>query len=196
MAMPGTDVSLAALVFLDGEEINSTVLAFAMTLEQQGVRLGGIVQIARDSPGCDCPETHVLDLASGQRLPILQNLGAHSQSCRIDSSALAIASGFLNQAIESKAEIIFVNRFGKLEAEGRGLFAEIAAAALARIPTLVCVSAKYLKAWREFASDLAVELPCSADALHQWWSQLEPKDRRYNLKSGSDALLAKQEWIE
>jgi hypothetical protein len=188
MAMPGTDVSLAALVFRDGEEINSTVLAFAMKLEQLGVRLGGIVQIARDSLGCDCPETHVLDLASGQRLPILQNLGAHSQSCRIDSSAIAIVSGFLNQAIESKADIIFVNRFGKLEAEGKGLFAEIAAAALAGIPTLVCVSAKYLEAWREFASDLAVELPCSADALHQWWSRLAPKASELQFEIESDAL--------
>jgi hypothetical protein len=173
--MPALSKPLAGLVFHDGDEINSIVHAFAMDLAKQAVRLGGIVQVDHNSPGCECQETHVLDLASGQRLPILQNLGSLSHSCRVDVAALAIASSFLVKAIENEAELIFVNRFGKLEAEGKGLFAEIAAAALANIPTLVCVSAKYLEAWREFASDLAVELPCAPSALNHWWSHLSPR---------------------
>ncbi len=165
---------LAAVVFRENDQINSTVSDFATRVAEQGFKLGGVLQVSQNTPDCVCREIHLLDLASGQQIPILQNLGSQSQSCRVDTAALAMVSGILSQAIEKNAELIFINRFGKLEAEGKGLWAEIGEAASREIPTLVCVSVKFLPAWRDFAGDFADELPCGPQALQDWWLSLAP----------------------
>jgi nucleoside-triphosphatase THEP1 len=164
--------SLAAVVFHETDKINSVVQNFAAALAEQGFKLGGILQISQNTPDCSCKETHVLDLASGQRIPILQNLGTLSQSCRVDTAALAKVSGILSHAMAQDADVIFINRFGKLEAEGKGLWAEIGEAVSLGIPTLVCVSVKFLAAWRAFSGDLAEELTCGPLELQNWWSSL------------------------
>lgn len=170
--MSGHAKPLAAVVFNETEHINSTLQRFAAQLAEQGVNLGGILQVSENTPDCTCKVTHVLDLASGERIPILQNLGSQSQSCRVDTAAIAVVSGILSRAIEQNAELIFINRFGKLEAEGKGLWAETGEAAARGIPTLVCVSVKFLQAWRDFSGDFAEELACSLQALQDWWSDV------------------------
>lgn len=174
--MSGTDPAeaktLAAIVFGEGEDPNIIVADFADELARRGHRIGGLIQIAATAQDCECRETHVLDVETGARLPILQDLGRHSQSCRIDPAALANAGHLISGAIARKPELLFINRFGKLEAEGKGLFAEIGEAAASEIPTLVSVSTRYLDPWRQFTMGLDVELACSRAALDQWWSEI------------------------
>ncbi|WP_026606133.1 DUF2478 domain-containing protein [Methylocapsa acidiphila] len=164
--------TLAALVYGEGEDPNSLVAEFADELARRGHRLGGVVQIAASAQDCDCRDTYVLDLETGERLSILQDLGRHSQSCRIDPAALAAIGQRLSAAIARGPELLFLNRFGKLEADGKGLYAEIGEAAAAEIPTLVCVSARYLEPWRLFAGGLDEELPCCGESLRKWWSNI------------------------
>ncbi len=76
-------------------------------------------------------------------------------------------------AIARSPELLFINRFGKLEADGRGVLAEIGSAAAAGIPTLVSVSIRFLDQWRQFTMGLDEELACSSSALDQWWSDIK-----------------------
>jgi len=164
--------SLAAIVFENGDEVNAMVTDFALKLGAAGVRLGGFVQISEDTENCGCKDTYVLDLKTGQRTKILQDLGSGSQGCRVDPAALAEIGQLVANALTHAPELVIINRFGKLESEGKGLRDEIATAALSGTPTLVCVSTRYLEAWRAFAPDLSEELTCAPDALAAWWQNV------------------------
>jgi len=163
---------LAALVFNDGEDVNRLVADFAENLVRKGFRLGGIIQISAEVEACACKDTHVRDLETGAHLPILQDLGKHSESCRIDTSALAEIGQLISAAIARRPDLLFVNRFGKLEAEGKGLFGGIGEAVAAGIPTLVVVATRYLAPWRHFTEGLDEELSCSTGDLEAWWQGL------------------------
>ncbi len=165
--------NLAALVFETGEEVNSVMAEFAEALAARGRRIAGFIQVSANTRGCACSETHVLDLESGVRIPILQDLGAHAQACRADSAALADVAARTLQALERRPDLLVINRFGRLESEGKGMREEIAAAAVAGIPVLVAVASRYLEAWRGFALGLGEELACSRAVVEDWWRQLE-----------------------
>jgi hypothetical protein len=173
--MAGDDLkTLAAVVFkAEADKINDVMAAFAAARAAQGLRLAGVVQVSAHTQGCACSETHVLDLESGARIPILQDLGSQSEACRADSAALADVAEILRRALARGPDLILINRFGRLEAEGKGLRAEIGAAAASGIPVLVGVSLRYLEAWRAFTSGLDVELACTSAALEDWWHRLE-----------------------
>jgi len=160
---------LAALVFKDGEDVNRLVADFAADLARQGFKLGGVIQISAEVEACACKDTHVLDLETGAHLPILQDLGRHSESCRIDTAALAEIGHLISAAIARRPDLLFINRFGKLEAEGKGVYGGIGEAAASGIPTLVVVSTRYLEPWRQFTQGLDEELSCSAGDLEAWW---------------------------
>lgn len=164
--------TLAAVVYGEGQDPNRVLGEFAEDLARRGHRLGGVVQVAAGAQGCECRDAHVLDLETGARLSILQDLGRHSQSCRIDPAALAAVGQLISQAIARNPELLFINRFGKLEAEGKGVFTEIGEAAAAGIPTLVAVSTRYLDPWRQFTFGLDEELACAGPSLRQWWSDI------------------------
>jgi hypothetical protein len=175
--------SLAALVFEDNVAANRIVAEFAAGLKRSGYRIGGMIQSADAAQDCDCRDTFLHDVESGETISILQDLGRHSQACRVDTAALSQAAHAIARAIERAPDLLFINRFGKLEAAGMGLYAEIGAAAAAGVPTLVCVSAKFIDAWRRFTMGLDEELPCSAAALNDWWDAVkgEPAESDRNL---------------
>ncbi len=164
---------LAALVFETSQSVNDVMAAFAAALAAQGKRLGGVIQVRADTKDVDCQEVHVLDLSTGARIPILQNLGSLSQSCRADSAALADAAAIIRQSLSLKPDLIFINRFGRLETEGKGMREEIGAVAASGIPVIIGVSSRYLDAWRDYADDLSTEVPCSLSALEAWWAKVE-----------------------
>lgn len=165
--------TLAAIVFEKSEEINPLMAAFAAALTDRGRRLAGFIQVSANTPGCACAETHVLDLESGARIPILQNLGIEAKACRANSAALAGVAAGLRAALERRPDLLIVNRFGRLESEGKGMREDIGAAALSGIPVLVGVATRYLEAWRAFTLGLDEELACSQIALDDWWRRLE-----------------------
>jgi nucleoside-triphosphatase THEP1 len=171
-AEPQKPKRLAAVVFENGDAANAIVTDFALALGASGTRLGGFVQISEDTENCGCKDTYVLDLQTGERTKILQDLGSGSQGCRVDPAALAGIGQLVSNALSHRPELVIINRFGRLESEGKGLRDEIATAALSGIPTLVCVSTRYLDAWREFATDLGDVLTCTPHALAAWWQSV------------------------
>ncbi len=177
--------SLAALVFNDNDAVNEIIADFAAALKRRGHRIAGMVQTVDVAQPCDCREVFLRDVETGEAISILQDLGTQSQSCRIDTTALADAAHRVARAIERSPELLFINRFGKLEAAGLGLYAEIGAAAAAGIPTLVCVSIKFIDSWRRFTMGLDEELPCSGAALERWWRAVNAQSAPSDLSLGA-----------
>jgi hypothetical protein len=161
---------IGAILFEEGEDINAIMADFAKDLVRSGCRVAGFVQVV-EAAADGRPEPQALDLETGARLPVFQNLGRSSGACRVDPSALVEIGQRLTDAMGRRPDILMINRFGRLESEGEGIFDEIAAAALSGIPVLIGVASRYHEAWRQFAMGLDDELACSRAALDAWWQR-------------------------
>jgi len=81
--------------------------------------------------------------------------------------------------VASDVELVIVNKFGKTEAEGRGLRSEIAEAILASKPVLTAVSTRIYPAWQSFTGSFGTMLICDESIVRGWWQDIAQKiDRR------------------
>lgn len=148
---------------------------FARIIQGQGYLTRGLVQ--RNAPiaeACACTMT-LVDLHSNREYRISQDLGSGSTCCRVDTSAVAEAGSVLRQAMASETDLIVVNKFGKLEAQGLGLADEMLAIMAQGIPLLTSVEPPLLERWRDFTGGLAVELPPACGTLMRWWEEVRPR---------------------
>ena len=153
-----------AAIFTDNGA-GDLLIAFAAELAGQGVRVRGLVQ-RHD------PDMHLVDVHSGQSFAITQNLGAQSEACRIDPTGFAEASQVLRAAVDQRAELVVINRFGKLEAGGGGLLDEMLALMADGVPVLTCVNSEQLAAWQTATGGGGTLLAPDLAALRQWWAEL------------------------
>ena len=182
-------LNLAAVIYRPEDDVDSLLASFATRVRGQGRRLGGIVQ--RNRRG-DCgPEKlmEVIDLMTDQTIPICQNLGSESTACKLDLAGLADASQAVRRAIADDVELVVVNKFGRSEAEGRGLRAEIADAIVAGLPVLTAVSERVYVAWCDFTGGFGTTLLCDEAIIEDWWYDISRRlDRRRLTLVGAAAL--------
>jgi len=140
----------------------------AHRLISDGLRVCGTVQInterQREGP-CDMD---VRVLPDGPVLRISQNLGLGARGCRLDSAALESAVGLVAKSLQTGADLLIVNKFGKRESEGGGFRPVIAEALAAGVPVLVGLNTLNAAAFQSFAAGLAIELPAEPRALSRW----------------------------
>jgi hypothetical protein len=159
---------LAAVVFEVGENVDAVLHQTIAALRLQGVRVGGVVQAVGKRWTACRREMLVEDLQTGHLLKISQDLGAHAQGCILDQTALADVAVIFRAAMDRHPDVLIGNRFGEQEAEGRGLRAEFADAALGGFVLLTAVTTKYIGAWTEFGGDFAVTLAPSPQIVLDW----------------------------
>jgi len=166
---------LAAIVFEPNEDPDAPLGDFVADASARGFRIAGLLQ-QRDRPGdCECHEISLRNLTTGERLPIMQDLGPGATSCRLDPAAIAIAAVELRNALARRPDLLVANRFAKLEAEGGGLIAEIGEALAEGTPLIVSVPARFLDAWNAFAGGLDAQLPPRREAISAWWDRVAPQ---------------------
>ena len=142
---------------------------FVAELRQRGFRVGGVVQ-RNYGTTCDCADRmELVDVATGEAFNISQNLGRESQSCRVDPGGVADASQVLRRAIESRVDLLVVNKFAGLEANGKGLADELLAAIAEGIPVLTSVGSRFLNEWQTFTGGFTALLSPDEGALWRWW---------------------------
>lgn len=139
--------------------------------QQAGRRVRGLLM--RPCPsGRDCASDMVLvDVRTGDDYLVSQNLGAGSEGCRADPAGFARAAQVLRHALDEPAEVVVVNRFGKLESVGQGFADEVLSLVAAGIPVLTMVHANQAEAWATFSGDQALLAP-EAGAINDWFAQL------------------------
>ncbi len=80
----------------------------------------------------------------------------------------------LEVELSASPSVLVVNRFGRLECRGEGLFRVMATAAELGIPTLVPIPLRHFPRWLEMGGGLAVRLSVDSFALERWWRSVGP----------------------
>lgn len=157
--------TIAALRSHDG--VDALIADFARALIARGWRVRGLLQeVNQTDHGCN---VSLVDLETGTRYPISQELGKFSASCRVDPVGIAEASAVMRRAAGENPDLVIFNRFAGLEASGQGLAAEMLTLMAEGIPLLTAVSPKHFDAWQNFTGGLYTELPPNFTALERWF---------------------------
>ncbi len=136
-------------------------------LETHGVALAGTVQTnihRNDRHHCDMD---LRLLPDGPTVRISVDRGAEARGCRLDAGVLEQSVLWVSGALDG-AEFLVINKFGKQEAEGKGLSGVIADALERGFPVLVGVNGLNLPAFLAFAGEIATELTPDAGSVADW----------------------------
>lgn len=167
----------AALRYCDGAACDMLLGRVAQALAARGHRLAGVVQVNDQYDAlCACDMT-LGDLASGVQIRISQRLGRYARGCRLDHGALATAVGLAEAGLAAGADLLIINKFGKVEAAGGGFREVIAAAIDGGIPVLVGVSETNLAAWHAFTNGAGLVLPALDPPVFDWLHDVLPPRR-------------------
>jgi nucleoside-triphosphatase THEP1 len=166
--IPDTAPRLAVIRYDDGDSVEALLTAFVAARRAEGVRVAGLLQESgREANGR--PRMELIDIVSGRRILISQNLGGDSRACCVDVAGIASAAACLRQALESAPDLLVINKFSGLEAKGGGLWAEFLDALAAGLPVLTGLSGRHDEAFAALTGGLGEFLPASLSALEAWW---------------------------
>lgn len=161
-------IPLAAICHAGGEGFDRLMSHIANRLKRRGYRVGGVIQSNLPQPGdCRC-DMLLEELISGEVHPISQQLGPGSRGCRLDVSMFETVAARVEASLHEGLDILIVNKFGKQEAEGRGLRHTIANAIAAGIPVLVGLNRAYAPAWHAFCGGEGPILEPDEAAIDAW----------------------------
>jgi len=163
--------ALAAVRYEARFQIDDFIADVARVLAAEGARLGGVIQeneeTAREDGSC-CATMRLVDLRARERFTISQDLGPDSRGCRLDPRGLAEVESRLDAATADDIDLLILNKFGRAEAEGRGLRAIFARAIEAGVPILTAVRAPYDEVWQDFHGGLSADLPADPAVVLAW----------------------------
>lgn len=165
---------IGAIVHESAEAADEQLQPFIQYLQEQGKVVLGVVQAPEEVSFAYRSKMGIINLNNGEFTSIAQDLGEHNTSCCLDSEAVSNASHILKHAREQKPDLIVVNRFGKLEAEGEGFADEMLEIMSLGLPMLTVVATRFLEPWREFTGGLATEIPPNLANIKTWYSQQQP----------------------
>lgn len=159
---------LGVMVYGNSLEADDLLAQVAAVLAAEGHRLGGVVQSSVHRPGRRKCDMYLRNLVSGEEILISLDRGNEARGCRLDVDAFARVSMWGEQALAEGVDLLVVNKFGKEEAEGRGLRSLIAEALIAGIPVMLGVSTLNLPDLEAFAGEEAERLPPQREAILAW----------------------------
>ena len=157
-----------AYVSLKGRGATDACIAAAVEiLRDRGVRLAGTVQTDRPREGRDVCDMDLAVLPDGPVFRINQDRGALARGCRLDGGALEQAVTEVAPRMAA-AQVLVVNKFGKLEAQSHGYVPLIVQAIDRDMPVLIGVNAMNLPDLLAFCDGMAVAVPADPVALADW----------------------------
>ena len=160
---------IGAVIYPPGQPPETLLAEFANELKARGFAIGGLLQETTRAADGRKTRMEVTELDTGRRLSIGQSLGKASKSCILDSQALAEASGAMRRAVETRVDLLFVNKFSKSECEGEGLAPEMLTAVAEGIPVLTAVPGVLIQEWIDFTGGRTDLLAPTPQALWRWW---------------------------
>lgn len=148
---------VTALVYPDGFAIDALLRRIVDHLLGCGRSVAGFVQVNEARAGRSRCDMVLEDIASGERLSISENRGAHARGCLLDMQQLARAEVLAERALDGSPDLLVINKFGRSEAQGRGFRPLIAAAIERGVPVLIAVPARNLDSWRRFTDGISLD---------------------------------------
>jgi Protein of unknown function (DUF2478) len=182
----------ASVVYGPQDDPDRLLIDFADDLCGSGLRPVGVIQSGR-SCRADNPRLGAIMLPGREIIALAahpENCGAGG--CRLDDRRLGEVAKRLASAMDDGADLVVINRFGRAEAEGRGLIKLIVHALGADIPVLIAVPERHFSDWIRFSDGMNVRLPCRREALDRWWRSVAgTSGRRRPGSAGTFCELAK-----
>lgn len=132
-----------------------------------GVRVAGVIEETHGLEGRVCTAGVLRDVATGERHSIFLDILPPGKVCHIDASGAETAGASVLAGLED-CDVVVLSKFGKLEADGRGLAGAFEAAAAIGKPVLTWVGQKHLNAWSAFAPEATGVAP-SLSGIGLWW---------------------------
>jgi hypothetical protein len=169
--------TLAAIHYEQGEDVSAVLAAALVRLRRSGAEIGGLLQQPETPGSAKCRMLDLVDLRTGKRARITQDRGSESRGCKLDKQGLLSMAHCIDSAISDGVDLVVISRFGRAEAAGHGLLASCADVVCAGIPLLTAVREPYVERWREFHGGLAAKLPCSAEAVVDWFDAIHRTPR-------------------
>jgi hypothetical protein len=157
-----------AYVTLQGRGRTDALIAeVAALLSADGIRLAGTVQSNQERPDRRKCDMDLAVLPDGPIVRISEDRGSLARGCILDSGALEQTVMAVQRRLDG-AELLIVNKFGKREAEGKGLVLVIADAVQRGLPVLIGVNGLNLAAFLTFAGENVRALPTNAPSIAEW----------------------------
>lgn len=157
-----------AYVTLQGRGRTDALIAeVAALLAADGVRLAGTVQSNIERPDRRKCDMDLVVLPDGPIVRISEDRGGLARGCILDSGALEQTVVAVQQRLHV-AQVLIVNKFGKREAEGKGLVPVIGDALALGLPVLIGVNGLNLAAFLSFAGQEVVPLPADPTLVADW----------------------------
>jgi nucleoside-triphosphatase THEP1 len=163
----------ASVVYGRDDDPDRLFFDFTDDLYRSGFRPVGVIQSGRN---CRAEDTklRVVVLPGGETIGLAADKAeCDAGGCRVDDQRLSELAKRLTAAIDDGPDLVVINRFGRAEAEGRGLIKPIAQALKADIPVLIAVPERRFSDWIRFSDGMNVRLPCRREALDRWWRSVE-----------------------
>lgn len=164
---------LAAIVYPDDTFPERAFDVLVAHCRSRNFSLAGVVQRRIDTTPSRRCNVVLEDLSSGHRTSIFEDRGAGARGCRLDEAAMAEAAARIEANLENAPDLLVLNKFGKAECTGGGLLDLIANAMERKIAVVIGVPSSNLRAWRDFAGDLAVEHSDGTGEIQRWMESLE-----------------------
>lgn len=166
--------ALVAIVYANEAYPQSTFERIVADCRRRGLRVAGVLQhpVCSDAAGhCDVA---LEELTTGVWTDLFEDRGPGASGCRLDVAALAEVNGKVARSFDADPALLVLNKFGKVEAEGRGLLDLVAIAVDRGIPVVIGVPIRNLPAWRAFAGGLSVEFSSDPSEITDWLDRTFP----------------------
>jgi len=161
-------VVAAAVAYGPDDDVDAALATAVQTLRREGWRIGGLLQRfgAPVAPGKR--EMLLTVLPDGETIRLDEPRGKGVQGCTLCGDALARAAMALRAAADAQPDLLVVHRFGKQEAGGEGMRAELAHALASDAPVIVAVRHALLPAWQAFIGAPTEVLPAAGEPVCAW----------------------------
>jgi nucleoside-triphosphatase THEP1 len=160
---------IAAIAYSQGHYPDQVLERVVRELQAAGIVVAGVLQhdtARRDRTRCDMS---LENISSGDVIGLSEDRGAAARGCRIDERGLTEVAPMIDHALETlNPALLVVNKFGKIEAEGRGLRECILKASLKGIPVLIGVPKRNLDAWFAFAGEFSTLIEGTPKDISAW----------------------------
>ena len=166
---------VAALVYETDDDPDALLRDFAAEVNADGIRAIGMIQAGQ----CADFSLSAVLIHNGETLLLAQDPEPNGNGCRLDLARLSKAGERVAAVLDHGADLLIVNRFGKREANGRGLAYLIDRALEADAPVIIAVSSEHFADWLKFSGGMSVKIRCDRQALETWWKTVSRNQRRF-----------------
>lgn len=164
------ECDVGALVYGPDDDPDALMRAFVDRRIDEGRDVVGILQTRRPAPdgsrrGAALRLVH--DAPADEEIAVPQ---PHARAVDV----VADLGQRLEAVIARRPELLVLNRFGRGEIAGAGLWRLMERAVAMELPMVTAVPETHFGDWLAAASGLAVRIRPTASGLERWWHSLEP----------------------